>query len=565
MGENNFQHMSALESVFPNMHLKDLSVATSLSILLTGLALLLRRHTYRAISLAQMLSVVLLLISFVTLNRYLYGDASLQHAYFAVEALGFMTIGALIILSARRWEPFVSFTRNGNGARIGRRTMLALSIVTVAGGWLRITSEKSGLIEAGHATALVVASVMGMMIGVVWRTAAYIERAERARQSAESELRTLNEHLEKKVQERTALLNAAYEDLSTSEERYRFLFEANPLPLCVVDLDLGRFSAVNEAMVRQYGYTREEFLAMPIEQLYKSGDVQQLHAATRGMYHGHNGTFRSQHIRKDGTQIEVELHEQTVVIDGQRKCVALPLDITNRRRSHLALQQYNTRLHMLSQQLLHAQENERRRIATELHDQIGQTLTAAKLGLQGVRGMLGDKVLAERLDDNIHLAADVLKQVRSLSLDLRPPLLDELGLHVALDSHVKSLARRTGLSMVFESEGPRSRVRPETEIACFRLAQEALTNAMRHAQAKHVIVRLHTRGSELHLWVTDDGVGFDLEAVRRNETTASSLGLLSMAERATLANALFDIQSSVGGGTVVHAAFRIDSTSTQTV
>jgi signal transduction histidine kinase len=148
-----------------------------------------------------------------------------------------------------------------------------------------------------------------------------------------------------------------------------------------------------------------------------------------------------------------------------------------------------------------------------------------------------------------------LEQVRTLSLDLRPPVLDELGLTAALDAHVKGFAYRTKLSAKFAAGNMVVRPSKETEIACFRVTQEALTNVMRHAKAGHVSVRLVQSDGVLGLEIKDDGVGFDLEATRRQALAGKSIGLLSMAERVTLVGGQFDIYSSPGKGTVLRAEF----------
>jgi signal transduction histidine kinase len=208
-------------------------------------------------------------------------------------------------------------------------------------------------------------------------------------------------------------------------------------------------------------------------------------------------------------------------------------------------------LQILSRQLLEAQESERRRLAHELHDELGQGLTAAKLGLQMIEGV--SDTAAERLRDSIELVDGVLQQVRNLSLDLRPSLLDDLGLAATLDWYVKRQAERAGLVVHLSVEPLEPRLSPAIETACFRLIQEALTNATRHAQAREVWVEVRKRADALHLRVQDDGVGFDVSAAQKRAALGGSLGVLGMEERVRLVGGHLEIISAPGHGTDVRA------------
>lgn len=206
------------------------------------------------------------------------------------------------------------------------------------------------------------------------------------------------------------------------------------------------------------------------------------------------------------------------------------------------------RLHSLSHQLVEAQEDERRRIARELHDQVGQALTALKINLQTVQLATGDSTSA--LDESIAIAERTLQQVRDLSLDLRPSMLDDLGLFAALRWYLHRQAQRTGWTAQITGERFDEGLPAAIETVCFRVAQEALTNAARHAQARRVTVDLRRHG-ELRLSIHDDGVGFDVAAARRRAIEGNSLGLLGMQERVSLVGGRLDVDSTPGCGTQV--------------
>ena len=224
-----------------------------------------------------------------------------------------------------------------------------------------------------------------------------------------------------------------------------------------------------------------------------------------------------------------------------------------RQRAEAEIQETRQQLQALSTRLLEVQEEERRVIARELHDEIGQSLTLVKIKLQMALHRGGNnKLLTEEC---VEIASHTLEQVRTMSLNLRPPALDDLGLAAALQWALDRQEGATGWEIEFASDPLPERLAIETETACFRVAQEALTNAARHAQAKKVAVRLRIAGEHLELAVEDDGCGFDQEAVRNRPADRSSLGLISMKERAALAGGSLNIQSTSGMGTTVLAKF----------
>lgn len=216
------------------------------------------------------------------------------------------------------------------------------------------------------------------------------------------------------------------------------------------------------------------------------------------------------------------------------------------------------RLQTLSQQLLVAQEDERRAIARELHDEIGQVLTAVGANLQVIELSPHPTTRAERLEESINLVNNALRQVRDLSLDLRPSLLDDFGLVPALEWYLERQAHRSGFSAEIVANPPEMRLPPNLETTCFRVVQIALTNVTRHADAKNVHVELRRHGTELDLVIRDDGVGFDVETALERASRGATLGLLSMQERVRLAHGNVEIKSAPGHGTEIDARFPLD-------
>jgi signal transduction histidine kinase len=218
-------------------------------------------------------------------------------------------------------------------------------------------------------------------------------------------------------------------------------------------------------------------------------------------------------------------------------------------------EEYSRKLQVLSRRLVEAQETERRHLARELHDEIGQALTVAQLNLQALLESPGTETLLPRLKESLEVVERVLEQVHDISLNLRPSILDDLGLEPALRWLTNRQAALVGLEAKFHADALEQRLDPVIETECFRVAQGALTNVLRHAQAQTVSVELRKENGQLHLWVRDDGIGFDVAALREKAVLGASLGLLSMEERAALAGGGLEFTSVPKLGTEVHAWF----------
>ncbi|HVR28667.1 MAG TPA: cache domain-containing protein [Thermoanaerobaculia bacterium] len=218
------------------------------------------------------------------------------------------------------------------------------------------------------------------------------------------------------------------------------------------------------------------------------------------------------------------------------------------------LEENQERLSAMSRRLLAAQEEERRRIARELHDELGQLLTGAKLNLVSLQGGSAHPPPGfDPLVDTIDLVGRALTSVRELSTELRPAVLDDAGLEEALHWLLVRVSTRAGFDGHLEAESMDADLAPEIETSLFRFAQEALTNVMRHAAATTVSMTLRQRGGQVELTLEDDGTGFDTEAAHGKAIAGSSLGIVGMQERITLAGGRLEIDSAPGRGTRLRA------------
>jgi signal transduction histidine kinase len=222
------------------------------------------------------------------------------------------------------------------------------------------------------------------------------------------------------------------------------------------------------------------------------------------------------------------------------------------QQSQDSLRAAQERYRSLSRRLLEQQEHERGALARELHDQLGQSLVAILLNLQGIQGELSSPARA-RVPESTQMIKTMIEQVRTLAFELRPSILDEFGLDEALRNLVTRHGERAGVRASFTAMPPDVRAPVEIETACFRIVQEALSNVARHARARHVDVTLTAQDAALEVTVRDDGVGFDVEQLR------AGLGLMGMRERAELVGGSLDIESVPGSGTTVRARFPLAS------
>ena len=207
------------------------------------------------------------------------------------------------------------------------------------------------------------------------------------------------------------------------------------------------------------------------------------------------------------------------------------------------------RARTLAQRLFDVQEAERRAVAQDLHDEIGQVLTALKLNLQQVQRDGQGTGPSMELNESIEISDQLLARVRSLALDLRPSLLDDLGLVPALRWYATRQAERAGWALQLRVDETPLILTGSRNIACFRVVQEAMTNIARHAKAKSVSLSLAVASEEVRVVVQDDGCGFDVAAMRVRAQQGLSLGMLGIEERVSLVGGTMTIQSTIGQGT----------------
>jgi signal transduction histidine kinase/streptogramin lyase len=230
-----------------------------------------------------------------------------------------------------------------------------------------------------------------------------------------------------------------------------------------------------------------------------------------------------------------------------------------RERARLDLNGAYERLRLLARRLELAKEEERKTIARELHDELGPTLTAVVINLQLLKDAPDADRRSRKIADTIEIVDRMIQKIREISLDLRPPLLDEMGLLTALRGYLETLAERSGLAIDLRGDDIVDRLPPEVEIVAFRVVQEAVTNVVRHAKATRAVVTVERKNGRLGIAVEDDGTGFDVAASIHTAATGNALGLLGMQERVLMLAGELEIVPAPAGGTLVRASLPVEA------
>jgi PAS domain S-box-containing protein len=331
-----------------------------------------------------------------------------------------------------------------------------------------------------------------------------------------------------------------------------------------------RFRQAHEQHLRQFGETGETARAIgalgEVSGLRVTGEEFPVEASISRMMAGGHKLYtvvlrditerkrNEEALRRVHEELEQRVQERTAALTEANR--ALQAEIAQRQQAEAARSQVFSRL-------VNAQETERRRMARELHDELGQQLTGLKLAVQLVQEQgpcspLGQQKLAE-LKETVD---QLMEDVHNLAWELRPATLDDFGVVLTLERYVQDWSKRSAIAADFQSLGlPAQALAPELQTTLYRVAQEALTNVLRHARARHVSVLLKRTRDRVSLIVEDDGEGFDAEHAFDARFTDKRLGLLGMRERVMLAGGTLEVESGHGRGTTIYARFPVPQNS----
>jgi PAS domain S-box-containing protein len=380
----------------------------------------------------------------------------------------------------------------------------------------------------------------------------------------------------------------AVRDLNVSETRYRRLFETAQDGILILDVHTRQIVDANPFLLDLLGYARDDLLGKELWEIGLFQNITACQVAFRRLQE--EGYIRYEDLplqRQDGRHIDVEFVSNVYRV-GEGQVVQCNIrDISDRKRAEKALHEVHNQLERrveertvelarvnealkaeaaghrraeasrqtLLRQLSAAQEAERHRIARELHDQMGQHLTALSLGLKSLENVTPATPAALGRLEQLQELADLMgREVHHLALELRPTALDDLGLHTTLVHYLEAWSERSGIEVDFQSTGlEEKRLPPLLETTLYRVVQEALTNVLKHAEARRVSLILQRSRDQVLLVVEDDGRGFDVEARLQTAAAKKRLGLLGMKERLALVVGTLTIESTPPTGTTVFA------------
>jgi len=362
----------------------------------------------------------------------------------------------------------------------------------------------------------------------------------------------------------------AEEALRQSEERFRLLV-ANVRNYAIFLLEPdGRVASWNAGAQRIYRSAEEEIIGRSFSCFYPAAEVRRGRPRLALKIAVREGRFEEEgwRVRQDGSRfwanaVIAPIHDGSGRLRGFAKVTR---DMTERKRNEEALRQseehhrrlfnearvMQERLRSLSNQILNVQEEERRHISRELHDEVGQHLTAISVMLATLRnnGAMASDQLSARIAGTQRLLQVTMETVHNFARELRPAILDELGLLPALRSSLDAFGRRTGLRVRFRAGAVAEKLGSEQKTVLFRIAQESLTNVAKHAEASRVDVSLRRVDGGICMEIADNGKSFRVNAAK-SLGAKQRLGLLGMQERVRLVNGRFDIKPEPGRGTTV--------------
>lgn len=376
-----------------------------------------------------------------------------------------------------------------------------------------------------------------------------------------TELRLANEQLLQEIEERLLI----EERLRKSEERFRTLFQT--VGSIIISISPNHLILeFNQEAERLTGWRRQEVLGKDVFELFIPDDarsrvVAEMARVVAGeLTRGFTFPLRSRH---GAIRIFLWNANLVPVLEGQpSEAIWVGHDITEIKEAEKALRQSGRQLRLLASQLLTIQEKERGRISRELHDELGQSLIILKFQLQALLSKLpkSQKVLQSDGQGMLHYLDETIENVRRLSQDLSPFLLDDLGLAAAIKHLLENIQEYGGIRV---TSGRLDEVNllfsPEAQITIYRILQECLTNIIKHAQATQVSVEINTRAHEVSFIVKDDGRGFDVRQARSSQTKDKGIGLAAMEERLRLIRGALKILSRKGNGTTITFTIPVDS------
>jgi two-component system, NarL family, sensor kinase len=336
-------------------------------------------------------------------------------------------------------------------------------------------------------------------------------------------------------------------DVCASATYLRALIENSPIAIVALDAQ-HRFTICNPAFERLFQYTSKELFSADLDQLIAGpGMVEEAMRLSRVVLQGHKVHTVTQRRRKDGMIVDIELYGIPLMVNGELAGVyGLYQDVTERTNAQTAFR-------AISDQMENLQQEERRRIARDLHDSTSQELAVLNWNLTRLKNLVGDhdEALKTLVEETKEIASQCSARIRSASYLLHPPLLGEGGLTRALPWLVEGFEQRSGIRVALDMGSDLGRFRDEAEITIFRIVQEGLANVLRHSGSPVARISLHCCEGWLQLGISDEGKGHAREVLIQARDSRSGLGIGGMRERVEQLGGCLRIDCNNEGTTVI--------------
>ncbi|NHZ84846.1 MAG: PAS domain S-box protein [Planctomycetia bacterium] len=346
--------------------------------------------------------------------------------------------------------------------------------------------------------------------------------------------------------------------VKASEKKYRNLVESINDGVFVVD-NQGVLLFVNTELVKLLGIPLDKIINQPLQEIFQGENVKSLLLCIEQ-------TFKSEKVEKVEFDLTIgkNLYWFETILIPQHKAeissfnvLGISRDITerkvleNKQRELVAtLKNQQDTLKLLSKEVIRAQEEERARISRDIHDEIGQALTALTFNLELLKNPENQKEeIEKRIEDCKRLVETTIEDVRRFSYELRPTILDDLGLLPAFQSHAREYKERTGIEIQINVIRDIDEINDELKTVLYRIFQESLNNIAKHAHASRVIIDLTHQGNKLNFKIQDNGVGFNTDAVLNRGIDAGGLGIKGIRERVELIGGKLNLKSKPNKGT----------------
>lgn len=324
------------------------------------------------------------------------------------------------------------------------------------------------------------------------------------------------------------------EALRDTEARFRTVFEQAPFGIALTDLE-GRLLEISPALCKMLGYNREELHHMLLPKFSHPDDADSCLGLFRELAQGRRQSFEKEnrYLRKDGRLVWGRLTVSVVrsLLEQSQFAIVIVEDINERKRWEGEIRSYQEQLRAMTLQISLVEERERRRLATDLHDHIGQTLALAQIKLGEIKELATGTSMSGSLDDIRLLVEQAIKSSRELTFELSPPILYDLGFESAVEWFGDYLEEHHGLRAIVRQDDQYKPMGNETMVLLFQVVRELMLNVAKHAQAHQVEVAIRREGNNLVIDVTDDGVGFDRQQLTASQEKPRGFGLFSIRER----------------------------------